>query len=74
MHYPGRITQRASRWLLILNLGTGFFIVVNLKRDWASLAQDQAGGVLNCAAVPRVGLGPTAPPLRRYAEYTTGLI
>ena len=39
---------------------------------WASW--DQAGGVLSYAAVPRVGLGPTTPPLCRYAEYTTDLI
>ncbi len=25
-------------------------------------SRDQAGGVLSCAAVPRVGLGPTTPP------------
>jgi hypothetical protein len=42
---------------------------------WLGLAsRDQAGGVLSCAAVLRVGLGPTTPPLCRYAEYTTGLI
>ncbi len=35
---------------------------------------DQAGGVLSYAAVPRVGLWPTAPPLCRYAEYTADLI
>ena len=35
---------------------------------------DPADGVLSCAAVPRVGLWPTAPPLCRYAEYTADLI
>ncbi len=40
----------------------------------ACVALDKVGGVLGYAAVPRVGLGPTAPPLCRYAEYTTDLI
>ena len=31
-----------------------------------------ACGALSYAAVPRVGLGPTAPPLCRYAERTAG--
>ncbi len=35
-----------------------------------SYVLELAGGVLSCAAVPRVGLGPTTPPLCRYAEYT----
>jgi hypothetical protein len=38
--------------------------------DWLSLVQEQAGGALSYAAVPRVGLWPDAPPLCRYAEYT----
>ncbi len=37
-------------------------------------ARDPADGVLSSAAVPRVGLWPTAPPLCRYAEYTADLI
>jgi hypothetical protein len=39
-----------------------------------ALVRDQAGGALSYAAVPRVGLGPTTPPLCRYAECTTDLI
>ncbi len=39
-----------------------------------SFVRDHAGGVLSSAAVPRVCLGQTAPPLCRCAEYTTGLI
>jgi hypothetical protein len=35
---------------------------------------DQVGGALSCAAVLRVGLWPTAPPLCRYAKCATGLI
>jgi general secretion pathway protein H len=33
--------------------------------------REQVGGALSYAAVPRVGLGPTTPPLCRYAESTT---
>ena len=36
----------------------------------AGLVPEQADGVLSSAAVPRVGLGPTPPPLCRCAEYT----
>jgi len=36
--------------------------------------RDQVGGALSCAAVPRVGLGPTTPPLCRCAEHATDLI
>jgi hypothetical protein len=39
-----------------------------------SASRDQAGGALTSAAVPRVGLGPTTPPLCRYGERTTDLI
>ncbi len=41
---------------------------------WALASQDQAGGVLSSAAVPRGGLGPPTPPLCRCAERTTGLV
>jgi hypothetical protein len=37
------------------------------------LVREQADGVLSSAAVPRVGLGPTPPPLCRCAEYTADL-
>jgi hypothetical protein len=40
----------------------------------ARASRDQAGGALTSAAVPRVGLGPTTPPLCRCAERTTGLV
>jgi hypothetical protein len=46
--------------------------LVILARGFAS--RDQVGGALSCAAVPRVGLGPTTPPLCRYAKHTTDLI
>jgi hypothetical protein len=35
---------------------------------------EQIGGALSSAAVPRVGLGPTTPPLCRYAKCTADLI
>jgi hypothetical protein len=43
-------------------------------RVLGSASRDQVGGALSYAAVPRVGLGPTPPPLCRYAERTTDLI
>jgi hypothetical protein len=46
---------------------------VRVKRLTAYV-RDQVGGALSYAAVPRVGLGPTAPPLCRYAECTADLI
>jgi hypothetical protein len=42
--------------------------------DLVAFVRDQVGGALSYAAVPRVGLGPTPPPLCRYAECTTDLI
>jgi hypothetical protein len=33
----------------------------------ARVVQEQVGGALSCAAVPRAGLGPATPPLCRYA-------
>ena len=35
---------------------------------------DQTDGALSSAAVPRLGLGPIPPPLRRGAECAIGLI
>jgi hypothetical protein len=46
--------------------------LVILARGFAS--RDQVGGALSFAAVPRVGLGPTTPPLCRCAERITDLI
>jgi hypothetical protein len=43
-------------------------------RVLGSASRDQVGGALSYAAVPRGGLGPTPPPLCRYAERTTDLI
>jgi hypothetical protein len=39
-----------------------------------ALGRDLGDAVLSSAAVPRVGLWPTAPPLCRCAEYRTTLI
>jgi general secretion pathway protein H len=40
----------------------------------ARVVQEQVGGALSCAAVPRAGLGPATPPLCRCAECTTDLL
>jgi hypothetical protein len=40
----------------------------------SAFALDQAGGALSYAAVLRVGLWPTTPPLCRYAKCATDLI
>jgi hypothetical protein len=50
-------------------------LVASLRglRGWA-FVRDQVGGALSSAAVPRVCLGQTAPPLCRCAKCTTALI
>jgi hypothetical protein len=53
--------------------GERSWLVVS-RKDWASLVPDQADGALSSAAVLRVGLGPTTPPLCRYAKCTADLI
>jgi hypothetical protein len=52
----------------MMNRSPSFVLVLG------SASRDQVGGALSYAAVPRVGLGPTPPPLCRYAERTTDLI
>jgi hypothetical protein len=43
-------------------------------RGHLAFVQDQIGGALSSAAVLRVGLWPTAPPLCRYAKCAADLI
>ena len=57
-----------DRFLFVLRLVR---TVLRLSREW--LSRDQAGGALSSAAVPRVGLGPTTPPLCRCAKRATDL-
>ncbi len=53
----------------------GVFNPVVCRRVFrASLVRNQADGALSSAAVLRVGLGPTTPPLCRYAKCTVVLI
>ena len=51
-----------------------FLFVLRLVGTVLRLSRDQTGGALSSAAVPRVGLGPTTPPLCRCAKRATDLI
>jgi hypothetical protein len=58
--------------LAYLHLPTVTLATALLSR--ATTSRYQAAAALSSAAVPRVGLGPTTPPLCRCAERTTDLI
>ena len=60
------INMRVNNW--------SFLMLFDVAGWRFHLWRDHADGALCCAAVPRSGLGPTAPPLCRCAECPIGMI